>query len=123
MICLDTSVLVDLLQGEPTVERRLDAIDQRIAVAYPIICELYKGVYKSDDPEKGERTVGQLLESIELLETGRSAGKEFGKLKAAYPHKDEFDLMIASIVAAADVQLLTRDSDFDDIDEISVEIL
>lgn len=123
MICLDTSVLIDLLRGEQTVERRLDAIEQRIAVTYPTVCELYKGVYKSDDPERGEETVAELLDSLEILDADQTAGRKFGQLKQAYPHKGEFDLMIASIVASADAPLLTRDSDFEDIDEIQVEVL
>lgn len=123
MICLDTSILIDLLRGERTVEHRLADNEQRIAVAYPIVCELYKGVYKSDDPERGEETVTELLDSVEMLNADQTAGRKFGQLKQAYPHKGELDLMIASIVAAADVPLLTRDSDFEDIDEIQAEIL
>lgn len=123
MICLDTSVLIDLLRGEQTVERHLDTTEQRMAVAYPIVCELYKGVYKSEDPERGEETVAELLDSLEILDADRKAGRTFGKLKQTYPDKSEFDLMIASIVASADVTLLTRDSDFEDIDEIQVKIL
>ncbi len=123
MICLDTSVIIDLFHGEETVSRRLDNVETTPAITYPIICELYKGVYKSSKPEEGERELEKLLKHLHIISPGTKAAKIFGKLKERHPEKSEFDLMIAGICIAADTTLLTRDTDFTDIDSLTTEVL
>lgn len=123
MICLDTSVLVDLLRGDDEVADRLDDLPETPATCFPVTSELYKGVYKSAAPEKGEREVGHLLRRLEPLPADRNAARRFGQLKQSYPDHSEFDLLIAAIVVAADASLLTRDSDFEFIDELAVDVV
>ncbi|MDY6777648.1 MAG: type II toxin-antitoxin system VapC family toxin [Candidatus Nanohaloarchaea archaeon] len=123
MILLDTSVLIDLLRGDQTVTDRLEDQEATLATTYPIACELYKGVYKSDAPEKGEKTVKELLDSLEYIEPGKEAAQRFGELKQHHPDVSEFDLMIAAVASAANATLLTRDQDFQQIDEINVDLI
>lgn len=121
MIVLDTSVIVALLRGDEVTRQKLNDLTATLAVTHPIACELYKGVYKSSKPEKGETTLEQLLDTLELLPSTQPAAKTFGRLKQKYPDLSEFDLTIAAIVHSHDATLLTRDSDFQRIDEITAD--
>ena len=123
MICVDTSVLIDLLRGNEEVTAHLARIDGTRGLCYPVVCELYKGVYKSNAPEKGEREVGDLVRDLEYIEAGPAAAQCFGRFKQSYPTKSEFDLMIAAITSAAGISLLTRDTDFKDITELPTQII
>jgi len=123
VICVDTSVLIDLLRGNEAVTTHLAGTDRERGLCYPVACELYKGVYKSGAPEKGEREVGGLVRHLEYVEAGPAAAQEFGRFKQSYPNKSEFDLMIAAITSAADASLLTRDTDFEGLTELPVEII
>lgn len=122
MICLDTSIIIDLFKGDRETEVFLSEIDGVFAVSYPIVCELYKGAYISSRPEKGEREIEKFLENVHLLESGHEAAKIFGKLHNRYPDKTDFDLMIASICIAERSKLLTKDKDFEGIEELAKEI-
>jgi predicted nucleic acid-binding protein len=50
VICVDTSVLIDLLRGNEAVTTHLAGTDRERGLCYPVACELYKGVYKSAKP-------------------------------------------------------------------------
>jgi len=123
MICLDTSIIIDLFQGDEEIESLLSDIDGVFAVSYPIVCEVYKGTYMSSIPEKGEKEVEKFLENVHFLESGPKASKSYGKLNNKYPDISDFDLMIASICISEDAELLTRDDVFDNIIELEKNIL
>ncbi len=123
MICLDTSVIIDLFSGDEEIEGLLSEIDGVFAVSYPIICELYKGAYLSSNPEKGEKEIEKFLENVRILESGPRAAKKFGKLHKRYPDQNDFDLMVASVCISEDAELLTRDDDFEGIDELEKKVV
>ncbi len=123
MICLDTSVIIDLFSGDKETESLLSDIEGVFAVSYPIVCELYKGAYKSSKPEKGEKEIEKFLENVHFLKPGPNASKSYGKLNERYPEISDFDLMIASICISEQAELLTRDDDFEDIEELDKNIL
>ncbi len=123
MICLDTSIIIDLFRGDKETESLLSDIEGVFAVSYPIVCELYKGAYKSSKPEKGEKEIEKFLENVHFLKPGPNASKSYGKLNERYPEISDFDLMIASICISEQAELLTRDDDFEDIEELDKNIL
>lgn len=123
MKCLDTSVIIDLFKGNRETEKELEELGNSLAVTYPTLCELYKGVYRTSNPKKGEKKVGELLQHVETLKTSPRAARIFGKLKTSYTEKQEFDLMIASICIAEKAELITKDQDFKEIEELKKQIL
>ncbi len=123
MFCLDTSVIIDLFSGDEEIEGLLSEIDGVFAVSYPIICELFKGAYLSSRPEKGEKEIEKFLENVKILESGVRAAKTFGKLHDRYPDQSDFDLMVASVCIAENAQLLTRDDDFEGIEELEKKVV
>lgn len=123
MKCLDTSIIIDLFRGNDDIVSLLEDEEKTLAISYPIICELYKGVYKAENSEEGEDRMESLLQHLLILEASPSAAKEFGKLKQKYPDTAEFDLLIASICIIEDAELMTQDTDFQTIEELSVDIV
>ncbi len=122
MICLDTSVIIDLFRGDKEIEDLLSE-GGVFAVSYPVVCELYKGAYLSSKPEKGVNEVEKFLENVRFLESGSVAAKEFGRLHEKYPKKNDFDLMVASVCISEGAELLTRDDDFEGIEELEKTIV
>lgn len=123
MICLDTSVIIDLFRGDEEIEDLLSEMEGVFAVSYPIVCELYKGAYMSSKPEKGVNEIEKFIENVHLLESGSVAAKEFGRLHEKYPGKNDFDLMVASVCISEGAELLTRDDDFEGIEELENSIV
>jgi len=123
MICLDTSIIIDLFRGDAEIEELLSEIDGNFAVSYPIVCELYKGAYLSSRPEKGVNEIEKFIENVRFLESRSLAAKEFGRLHERYPDKNDFDLMVASVCISEGAELLTRDDDFKGIEELKKKIV
>jgi len=123
MICLDTSVVIDLFKGDAEIEELLSEIEGVFAVSYPIVCELYKGAYLSSKPEKGVNEIEKFIENVRFLESRPETAKEFGRLHERYPDKNDFDLMVASVCISKKAELLTRDDDFEGIEELEKKIV
>ena len=123
MICLDTSIIIDLFRGDAEIEELLSEIDGNFAVSYPIVCELYKGAYLSSKPEKGVDEIEKFIENVRFLESGPEAAEEFGRLRERYPDKNDFDLMVASVCISEKAELLTRDDDFKGLEGLEKKIV
>jgi len=123
MICLDTSIIIDLFRGDAEIEKLLSEIEGNFAVSYPIVCELYKGAYLSSKPEKGVDVIEKFIENVRILKSGAEAAKEFGRLHERYPDKNDFHLMVASVCISERGELLTRDDDFKGIEELEKKIV
>ncbi len=123
MICLDTSVVIDLFRGDAEIEELLSEIEGVFAVSYPIVCELYKSACLSSKPEKGVNEIEKFIENVRFLESGPEVAKEFGILHEKYPNKNDFDLMVASVCISKKAELLTRDDDFEGVEELEKKIV
>jgi len=89
-----------LFSGDEKIEGILTEIYGVFAVSYPIICELFKGVSLSSNPEKGEKEIEKFLENVRILESGPRAAKIFGKFHERYPDQSDFVLMVTSVCIA-----------------------
>jgi len=116
-------VIIELFSGNGEIERFLSEIDDLFVVSDLIVCELYKGAYLSSNPEKGEKEIEKFLENVRILESGSRAVKTFGKLNERYPNQNDFDLMVASVCVAEDAEFLTKDDDFESIEELEKKVV
>jgi predicted nucleic acid-binding protein len=134
MVCLDTTVLVELLRSDAARKRRaLAKIELLITQGASIVttrfnlAELYLGIELSSDPRAERQKVDRVLAKIDaILEFGDSAAHQFGSISAhlrriGRPGGD-LDILIAATTMAAGHSLVTRNpSDFADIPHLVVE--
>ena len=120
MYCLDSNVIIDFLRGDKKLAGKFSEVITSGAEVFitPItLCELYRGAYGYFDPQKKLEEVNYVISNFELLEFDSNSCGEFGKIHSKLEKSGkliaEFDLIIASIVKAHDLILVTRDKDFE----------
>ena len=129
MYCLDTNIIIALFRGDKKVKDKLTLaqnLNEEICTTTINLCELYKGVYLSNQPEKNLELIKEFLASIKILNLSERSshifGKEYSKLKTNGKLISETDLMIACIVKAENKTLITRNTKhFKEITDFSVE--
>ncbi len=115
MFCLETSVVVDFLRGKKEIVEGVSKLieEGEVFITTISLCELYKGVYQSSKAEKEseilENFVGELNVLEHNVESCRNFGETYADLEKMGLTIKDFDLMIASIVKANDMILITRD--------------
>lgn len=123
MKLLDTSVIIGLLRGEERIEKLVETEGETLCTCFPVQCELYRGTRLARRTEEGEEEVEALLDQLESLETGNESARKVAELKEEYPGISSFDLMIAGTCLAHDCSIVTKDSDFRNIQELETEIV
>ena len=123
MKLLDTSAVIGLLRGEEYVEELVKEEQETLCTCFPVQCELYRGTRLARRTEEGEKEVDSLLEELEDLKTDKESAKNVAKLKEKYPKIKNFDLMIAGICLAKNVEIITKDEDFEKIEELNVQTI
>lgn len=123
MVCLDTSFLIDVLDGHDAARRTMDDLDERGAHATvtPVsAAELWVGANLGSVAEY--ETAAALLDSLTWLEFSRDCARRAGKLQASLKRDGEplafTDCMIAAIALENDEVLVTRDDDFERIPDL-----
>lgn len=121
MKLLDTSIVIRLLRGEEEeIEKFLTEEEETLCTCFPVQCELYRGTRLARKTEEGENQVEALLNELEHLEAGKESAKKVTKLRDKYPETKTFDLMIAGICLANNAVIITKDKDFEKIEELEV---
>lgn len=115
MYCLDTNIIVDILRGNETLRKKVQSISLsgEISITPITLCELFRGAFNHINAQKKVEELQMFVSSLSLLEFNGAACRKFGEtyrnLKKSGTLTSEFDLMIASIVKAHDLILITRD--------------
>lgn len=127
MICLDSSVIIDYLDGAQYVEAFLESTTEPIAVTRLVKYELYVGALRSSDPSETIGAVDQALEWTRTLEFTDSAAKEAAMTRAAMLDDGTpigaADTLIAGLAREAGATLVTRDGDFERVPQLQVSVL
>jgi tRNA(fMet)-specific endonuclease VapC len=117
MVCLDTSVLVQIIRKEKkAVERLRTASDNDANVSTTMInvCELYVGAYRSKDPQKELEKVRCVVSALRVLELGDGASRRYGELANSQVLKrnpiGDFDLMISCVALEFEEILATHNA-------------
>ena len=82
MIIFDTDVCIVLLRGNTNILTRRQQSDDSIGVSFMTVAELYYGAEKSENPNRNQQSVEQLLLSLEIIQSDIHILKRFGRLKA-----------------------------------------
>ncbi len=126
---LDTSFLIDLMNGLPEAVEKLKQQSQKkenLFITSVSIFELWSGIIRSHKPEHEKKKVMAILESQHILDLNKpsaeEAGKIDGKLESEGNRIDAEDSMIAGIARHYGEKILTRNvKHFDKIKSIFFE--
>ena len=111
MILLDTDVCVEILRGNNVViEKRLQC-DERVAICFMTVGELFYGAERSKYKLKNLNLVDEFILSIDIINTDFVILRKFGELKSNLYKKNvllpDADLLIASTALTKCSKLIT----------------
>jgi tRNA(fMet)-specific endonuclease VapC len=123
-VLLDTNIVIALFAGEAAVEKRLSQTD---AVFLPsiVLGELYFGARKSGKVEVNLTRIEDFAISNSVLTCDSETAKVYGLIKSILQAKGrpipENDIWIAAVAQQHRLTLVTRDTHFDQIDDLNIE--
>lgn len=125
MLCVDTSFLIDYLNGETAAEEWLtDHEHQPIHAPTVALFEIYRGVLRADLPG-GLDSAADALDWMEPLAFTAGAARETARVEHELRNDGEqinfVDRLIAGICRHHGARLVTRDGDFTRVDGLTVE--
>lgn len=113
-ICLDTTLLVDLLRGEREATRYVTEHEGRLCTTAISVFELSFGAHRSQRRSKNLRRLHELLENLPVLplstEAAALAGQLYARLLSEGTPVDMRDLFIAAIAMITDTALKTANT-------------
>ena len=127
MVCIDTSILIDILREDKNTKELEEYLDrQNKCIASPTVFELWCGVLLSRRSEKEKEKVKGLLESLDVLEMDDESSIEAAEIYAELIKRGReippLDAMIAGIARRKGEKLITRDEHFRWVEGLNVEI-
>lgn len=121
---IDTNVIIRFFKGQTELFSLFDDLDN-LYVSSISLGELMYGAELSQKSEFNRDNYLAFCEQMKVLYPDSEVAKSYGKIKASLKAKGkpipENDIWIAATCHAADLTLLTADSDFDFVDGIRVE--
>ncbi len=119
MACLDTSFIIDFLEGKKEVvaiKDDLERTEKSIVIPAPVLMELWHGACLSRAVQTEKEKIEELLSSFEILAFDEYAAKEAGEiltvLRKAGALINTEDIMIAAIAKVSNEKLITADADY-----------
>lgn len=120
---LDTNVIIAFFAGEERVRGSLDAADE-VFLPSIAIGELYYGARKSGRPEINLTRVDELVLTGVVLACDSETARRYGEIKNMLRIKGrplpENDIWIAALARQHDLTLVTRDTHFEQIDDLNM---
>lgn len=121
---VDTNVIIRFFKGETELFSLFDNMEN-LYVSSVSVGELMYGAEISKKSDFNCENYFCFCKQMKVLYPDLEIAKSYGKIKASLKEKGkpipENDIWIAATCHAADLTLITADSDFDFVDEISVE--
>lgn len=126
---LDTNAFSDLLREHPAIESRMAVLSDQDSIA---ICSVVRGeiLYGIVRLPEGKRRTELMSKADKLFATlpceavPESAGDHYANVKSSSYNKglalDENDLWIAATALASGAVLVTRDNDFQAVDDLTI---
>jgi tRNA(fMet)-specific endonuclease VapC len=82
VILLDTDICIELLRGNrKVIEKRRD-YDEKVAVSFMTVAELFYGAEKSENKTENTNLIEEFLLTIEIIHSDLDILSKFGELKA-----------------------------------------
>ena len=127
MICLDSSLAIDYLEGEAYVEDLFAELTDPVAVPRIVRYELYVGALRSTDPTKTIAAVDRALSWTQTLEFTDAAARETARIRAGLLDRGDVigaaDTLIAGTAREVGATLLTLDDDFERVPNLQLRVI
>jgi tRNA(fMet)-specific endonuclease VapC len=127
-VILDTTFVIDVLNGDPGAERRRIELDERgdAAVSAVSVFELVEGAYLSDRTDDELAAILEFLSRLRVLPVDGEIALLAGELSAELISRGERveaeDVLIGATAAKHDESILTRNADhFDRLEDVAIE--
>ena len=121
---IDTNVIIRFFKGETELFSLFDDVEN-LYISSISVGELMYGAELSKKSEFNRDNYFCFCEQMKVLYPDLEVARSYGKIKASLKVKGkpipENDIWIAATCHAADLTLITADSDFNFVDEISVK--
>ncbi len=126
MILLDTDICIELLRGNFNVIERRQGYDEKVAISFMTVAELFYGAEKSNDIGKNTNLIAEFLLTVEIIHSDLEILIKFGKLKAllgkAGKILSDADIFIAATAIVKCKMLITGNvKHFKRIEELRIE--
>jgi tRNA(fMet)-specific endonuclease VapC len=125
---LDTDVIIDFLRQNKEAVEKIAALNDVCKLNTTIInlCELYEGVYLSNQQSEQLRVLFNFMSSVDILTPDLDTALTFGLTKTMLKKKGkiigDFDTLIASIAMTNNLILVTRNKKhYENIDGLKIE--
>lgn len=116
---LDTNVVIELLSGKEEVLDRLSEYDE-LLLSMVVVGELYYGAENSGRKTHHLQLIDAFLEQCTLLPVDQKVSERYASLKMSLKRKGkpipENDIWIAATALAHDLELLSSDAHFQELD-------
>ena len=127
MACLETTFVIDLLQGKADIlelKNEIDKTESIVSVAAPSVMEVWTGASQSNLPKKEKAKINELLSSLVVLALDERSAKEAGEIESKLLKSgiiiDVEDIMIAAICIVNGEKLFTRDEHYAKIPRLKI---
>ncbi len=111
MILLDTDVCIEILRGNQFVIEKRFECDERVAICFMTVGELFYGAERSKYTLKNISLVEEFMLSIDIIDTDVEILRKFGELKASIYHRKimlpDADILIAATALTKCLKLIT----------------
>ncbi|MDP7180336.1 MAG: type II toxin-antitoxin system VapC family toxin [Candidatus Woesearchaeota archaeon] len=111
MYLVDTDVCIDFMRGKEQVVRNLTRLPN-IMISSITLAELFFGIYKSNNPTKHKKRLGNFLENVTMLDVTFPIAYNFGKIKSQLSKKGkligDFDIMNGSFALTYEMPIITN---------------
>ena len=126
MILLDTDICIELLRGNTEVIEKRRGYDEKVAVSFMSVAELYYGAEKSDHVSENNSLIEEFLLTVDIIHSDLEILKKFGIIKAILAKSGEIlpdaDIFIAATALVKCTLLITGNvNHFKRIDELRIE--
>ena len=120
----DTNVVIALFSGDRAVEAKV-ANTENVALAPPMIGELYFGAQKSEKVTENLHRINMFIEEHLLFSCDLETAQWYGIIKNQLQRRGrpipDNDIWIAAIAMQHGLVLVTRDSHFNEVEALQTE--
>jgi predicted nucleic acid-binding protein len=126
VILLDTDICIELLRGNTEVIEKRRKYDEKVAVSFMSVAELYYGAEKSEHVSENSSLIEEFLLTVEIVHSDLEILKKFGVIKTGLAKSGEIlpdaDIFIAATTLAKCSLLITGNvNHFKRIEELRIE--